>query len=210
MMPNILVYSRIYDDVESVDSLRKMQASDQTPEGRPLYSLRNTAYENLQEAMFQICKTIDAEINKREGKFIVSRGKIGELKSSDDNSRIYSVLDSSENLQNSKMLLEQNPCSSLQYVSLLREVKEIHLSKDLKEDQKDVAVKIPSRMIKWYHLMARTLPPASHDQPDPLAHMQAKVKGWLVGLFVVFCLGYIFSEIDFPVISKDSFKIYCV
>lgn len=206
MMPNLLVYSRIYDDIESVDSLRKMQASDQTPEGRPLYSLRNKAYSNLQEAMFQICKTIDAEIDKREGQFIVSRGKVGELKSSDDKSRIYNVLDSSENFQNSKMLLEQNPCSSLQYVSLLREVKEIHLSEDLKEDQKDVSVKIPSRMIKWYNLMARTLPPASHDKPDPLAHMQAKVKVWLIGLFMVFCLGYIFSEIDFPVISKDSFR----
>ena len=206
MMPNLLVYSRIYDDVESVDSLRKIAASDLTPEGQPLYSLRNDAYRNLQAAMFQICQTIDAEIDKREGKYIISRGKVGELKSSDANSRVYDVLDSSENLQNSKMLLEQNPCSSLQYVSLLREVKEIHLSTDLKEYQKDVSVKIPSRMIKWYNLMARTLPPASHDKPDPLAHMQAKVKGWLIGLFVIFCLGYIFSEIDFPVISKDSFK----
>ena len=206
MMPNLLVYSRIYDDVDAVDSLRKIAASDLTPEGKPLYSLRNEAYRNLQAAMFQICQTIDAEIDKREGKYIVSRGKVGELKSSDANSRVYDVLDSSENLENSKMLLEQNPCSSLQYVSLLREVKEIHLSKDLKEYQKDVSVKIPSRMIKWYNLMARTLPPASHDKPDPLAHMQAKVRGWLIGLFVVFCLGYIFAEIDFPVISKDSFK----
>ena len=33
LIPNLLVYSRIYDDIEGLENLRQLQASDQTPEG---------------------------------------------------------------------------------------------------------------------------------------------------------------------------------
>ena len=173
MQPNLLIYSRISDDIEGVDSFDHLTASDFNPENpsdRLLYQKRNDAYQSMQKVYQQVCAHVRPIVKKIQ----------------------------SDNLD-SKL---RDPCETMYHVSLLRQIHEISLPVEAQEKQDDPRTKIPNRMVKWYSLLSRNLPPSSQDEPDVLGHIKMKINYWLVFLYIAFVAFYVLAEIDLPGYSK--------
>ena len=173
MQPNLLIYSRISDDIEGVDSFDHLTASDFNPENpsdRLLYQKRNDAYQSMQKVYQQVCAHVRPIVRK--------------IQSDDPDSKL------------------RDPCETMYHVSLLRQIHEISLPQEAQEKQDDPRTKIPNRMVKWYSLLSRNLPPSSQDEPDVLGHIKMKINYWLLFLYIAFVAFYVLAEIDLPGYSK--------
>ena len=57
------------------------------------------------------------------------------------------------------------------HVSLVRQIDEIILDAEAEEKQSDGKTRIPNRMVKWYSLLSRNLPPSSAEGKVEIHHL---------------------------------------
>ena len=70
-----------------------------------------------------VCNDVTAAIQDRSGLTIISSGKLGNVRQNGVSGTLYDVLPGTKlDTKNADLLNDQNPCKSLQYVSLLREI----------------------------------------------------------------------------------------